>query len=266
MIKLKQTFDNRQALIDYVRDIAPESQKVGQVSPIQGGYHQAEQRLQAINPQAYGKTRNYLSGAVTGLSPYICHGLINSSQVLARACELNRYHWRSMEKFVQELTWRDFWQYLAWYHPDYLWWDAEPYKTGFDSSEYADELTEDIRYGHTGVACIDAFIAQLINTGYLHNHARMYLASYVIHWRNIRWQAGARWFLHHLLDADLPSNNLSWQWVASTLGAKPYMFNLANVDKFAGDQVDTSVENNRCLHGSYTELAQWLFPQQQRHL
>ena len=63
----------------------------------------------------------------------------------------------------------------------------------------------------------------------MHNHARMYLASYVVHFRRVRWQAGAEWFLTHLLDGNEASNNFSWQWVASTLSQKPYIFNLENV-------------------------------------
>jgi deoxyribodipyrimidine photo-lyase len=73
-----------------------------------------------------------------------------------------------------------------------------------------------------------------MGTGWLHNHARMWLASYVVHWRRVRWQAGARWFLRHLLDGDPASNNLSWQWVASSFSHKPYIFNRANLERFSG--------------------------------
>ena len=86
--------------------------------------------------------------------------------------------------------------------------------------------------GRTGLACMDAFARELHDTGYLHNHARMWLAAYVVHFRRIRWQAGARWFLRHPLDGDLASNNLSWQWVASTFSHKPYFFNRENLDKY----------------------------------
>ena len=79
-----------------------------------------------------------------------------------------------------------------------LWNDVEDYKTGYASDDYQEELPEDILAGDTGVACIDSFIADLLNTGYVHNHARMYLASYIVHFRQIKWQAGARWFLVHL--------------------------------------------------------------------
>ena len=88
----------------------------------------------------------------------------------------------------------------------------------------------------------------------------MYLASYIVHFRRIKWQTGAKWFLHHLLDGDVASNNLSWQWVASTFSHKPYIFNLENVDKYFGKLVDTSPLTNQPLHASYEALQARLFP------
>jgi deoxyribodipyrimidine photo-lyase len=88
----------------------------------------------------------------------------------------------------------------------------------------------------------------------------MYVASYIVHFRRIKWQAGANWFLQHLLDGDEASNNFSWQWVASTFSNKPYIFNLENVDKYFSGQVDTSAENNQLLNFSYDVLSQRLFP------
>ncbi len=80
--------------------------------------------------------------------------------------------------------------------------DIEDYKTGFAASDYADELPDDIANGETDSAAMNHFIAELKTTGYLHNHARMYLAAYIVHWRRIKWQAGAAFFFTHLLDGD----------------------------------------------------------------
>ena len=88
----------------------------------------------------------------------------------------------------------------------------------------------------------------------------MYVASYVVHWRRVRWQAGARWFLQNLLDGDPASNNLSWQWVASTFSNKPYIFNLENVAKYTGHEVNTRFADNRMLGYSYEQLNELLFP------
>ena len=139
-------------------------------------------------------------------------------------------------KLISELGWRDYWQRLWRQWGDGIWDDREPLKTGVPGGAYAPELPADIRAGQTGLACMDAFAAELVRTGWLHNHARMWLAAYVVHWRRVRWQAGARWFLQHLLDGDPASNNLSWQWVASSFGAKPYIFNRANLERFGGDR------------------------------
>ncbi|MEM1282724.1 MAG: FAD-binding domain-containing protein [Chlamydiota bacterium] len=231
------------------------------VSPIRGGKSLALELLDQIDPKIYGATRNYLEGFVTHLSPYIRHGIISLSQVKETALKkVEKKH--EAEKLIQELTWRWFWQRLYWRHPEWIWRDVEPYKTGYSKENYYAVLPKDIEFGHTGVACIDTFIEILINTGYLHNHARLYLAAYVVHFRKVCWQAGAKWFLCHLIDGDPASNNFSWQWVASTFSGKPYFFNLENVRKYAGHTVDTSISKNKCLHGSYQELELKLFRRQ----
>jgi deoxyribodipyrimidine photo-lyase len=83
------------------------------------------------------------------------------------------------------------------------------------------------------VPAIDEAVRTLYATGTLHNHARMWLASYVVHLRRVHWRAGADWLVAHLLDGDLASNHLSWQWVAGTGSHKPYLFNADNVARYA---------------------------------
>jgi deoxyribodipyrimidine photo-lyase len=92
-------------------------------------------------------------------------------------------------------------------------------------------------------------VRALYATGTLHNHARMWLASYVVHVRKVHWRCGADWLYGHLLDGDLASNHLSWQWVAGTGSRKPYLFNADNVARYAppawhspGSVIDTSYE------------------------
>ena len=254
---LPKTFATREQLVDHVKNISPWAE--GGASTIIGGHAAANKRLQNIDPINYGKTRNFGDGKVTGLSPYVHHGVLSLNEIRNYALEKCMQK-EQCTKFIQELAWRDFWQRVAAKHPAWLWNDVEPYKTGYLADDYADALPDDILTANTGVACIDAFINDLINTGYVHNHARMYLASYVVHFRRIKWQAGAQWFLGHLLDGDEASNNLSWQWVASTFSNKPYIFNLENVDKYFGRIVDTTPENNQVLHASYGALTQRLFP------
>jgi deoxyribodipyrimidine photo-lyase len=90
----------------------------------------------------------------------------------------------------------------------------------------------------------------------------MWLASYLVHWRRLRWQVGARWFLRHLLDGDPASNNLSWQWVASSFSHKPYFFNRSNLERYSGGRFCTTcgLSNQGCpFEASYEQLEHQLF-------
>jgi deoxyribodipyrimidine photo-lyase len=253
---LRKDFADSTDLTNYVRSLCPWAH--GTRSSIKGGRTVSELTLVKFEPNTYVATRNFGDGNVSKLSPYISHGVISINEVRDYIINSNGDISR-ISKFIEELGWRDFWQRVSILHPNWLWQNIEPYKTGFNEEDYQESLSGDILSGKTGVACIDAFIASLVNEGYLHNHARMYLASYIVHFRRIKWQAGARWFLSHLLDGDIASNNFSWQWIASTFSNKPYIFNLENVDKYFGRLVDTTPENNKILNYSYEQLSLNLF-------
>lgn len=257
MQKLQKNFTSRDDLVAYVKTLAPWAE--GERSYIQGGRRKADLKLSTIDPIAYCESRNFGDGKITRLSPYIHHGILSLNEV--RNLALTKcIDPTEITKFIQELAWRDYWQRVLVLHPDWAWNDIEPYKTGFTAKDYADSLPGDIASGETGVASLNAFIKELIHTGYIHNHARMYLASYVVHFRRIKWQVGAKWFLRHLLDGDLASNNFSWQWVASTFSNKPYIFNLENVHKYFGNLIDTAPSTNKLIDASYEELQRRLFP------
>ncbi len=232
----------------------------GHLSPIRGGRREAERLLGGMAPAQYGFNRNYLEGNVTRLSPYIRHGIVTLKQAkdLAFARVRDRLH---AAKFVTELAWRDYWQRLYAVMGRGIWEDREEMKTGLPAGAYAAVLPEEIREGQTGLACMDAFVVELRETGYLHNHARMWFAAYVVHFQRVKWQAGARFFLTHLLDGDPASNNLSWQWVASTFSHKPYFFNRENLEKYTGGKYCKQCElRGRCeFEGSYEELEEKLF-------
>ena len=227
-------FASRAELEATLRQLFPEAP--GGLSPIQGGRRAAETALAAVDPLAYGRSRNHLDGAVTHLSPYIRHGALSLAEVREEVftwLERSGEPAQAAAKLLNELGWRDYWQRLWRQLGDGIWHDREPLKTGHPSTSYAAELPADLLEARTGLACIDGFTVELHTSGWLHNHARMWLASYVVHWRRVRWQAGARWFLQHLLDGDPASNNLSWQWVASSFSSKPYLFNRANLERFS---------------------------------
>jgi deoxyribodipyrimidine photo-lyase len=91
----------------------------------------------------------------------------------------------------------------------------------------------DVREARSGLPVIDQAVRTLYARGHLHNHARMWLASYLVHLRGVHWRAGADWLAGQLFDGDLASNHLSWQWVAGTGSHRPYLFNAENVARHA---------------------------------
>jgi len=191
-------FEDRSAITAHIRALCGYLPAQDQsISDMRGQRAQALGRLAQIDPELYAKTRNHIGGKVTHLSAYIRHGLINLSDIRNKAMEMSKV--RDAEKLVQQMAWRDYWQRLYKLRPDIIWQDAEDYKTGFTPDDYADELPEDIMTGQTGVAAIDAFIGELLSQGTLHNHARLYVAAYICHWRRIKWQAGATAIPHRII-------------------------------------------------------------------
>lgn len=204
----------------------------------------ALERLRAVQPARYAATRNALDGAVTALSPYFTHGLLDLPQALEQVA--SRHPLGPEHKLVMEFGWREFFAHVWRHRGEAIFSDLRPPLPGV---AYSAVLPEDIRTASTGVAAIDAAVRQLYATGYLHNHARLWLASYVVHLRKVHWRTGADWLYGHLLDGDLASNHLSWQWVAGTFSVKPYLFNARNVARYApadwhspGTAIDTSYE------------------------
>jgi deoxyribodipyrimidine photo-lyase len=259
-----RSLTDRQTLASALRALFPHlSPRDVALSPTRGGRAAAKASLALIDPQVYERNRNFLAGNVTRLSAYLRHGVLTLSEV--RDYALRRVdHPEQASKFINELAWRDYWQRLYMQLGDGVWQDREPYKTGNRASDYLTELPAEIAEGSTTLACMDGFSRQLVETGYVHNHARMWLAAYVVHWRKVRWQAGARWFLEHLIDGDPSSNNLSWQWVASTFANKAYIFNRENLERYtAGTYCRTCPHANAhtCpFERDYDALEQTLFP------
>jgi deoxyribodipyrimidine photo-lyase len=205
----------------------------------------AHARIAAVQPAAYARTRNAIDGAVSGLSPYITHGLVTLTDVVTGVAL--RHALAVRHKFVYELGWRAYFRHVWQRRGDGIL--RSLHDGPLPDSAYATELPVDIREGCTGVPAIDEAVRTLYATGTLHNHARMWLASYVVHLRKVHWRCGADWLYVHLLDGDLASNHLSWQWVAGTGSHKPYLFNADNVARFApaswhspGSVIDASYE------------------------
>lgn len=200
--------------------------------------------MQAFVPamgRRYANGRNYDHGpgrhkAVSVLSPYIRRRLITEQEVVAAA--LAAHGPEAAEKFVEEVVWRGY--FKGWLERRPQVWDS--YRRGLEADLAALDRDRRLRRdveramdGQTGLDCFDAWAGELVETGYLHNHARMWFASIWIFTLGLPWRLGADFFLRHLLDGDAASNTLGWRWVAGlhTRG-KPYRAQAWNIATFTG--------------------------------
>ncbi len=151
---------------------------------------------------------------------------------------LSRHSYGEAEKFIQEVCWRTYWK--GWLEMRPQVWSRYQAELGrlqceLHENESLAQRHERAIAGHTGIECLDCWSEELVTTGYLHNHARMWFASIWIFTLDLPWQLGADFFFRHLLDGDPASNTLSWRWVAGlqTRG-KHYLARPDNIEKYSG--------------------------------
>lgn len=183
------------------------------------------EKIDAIDPIKYGKSRNFSDGAVTRISPYISRGVISTKFVLGNILAKN-YKFFEIEKFAMELAWRDYFQNV---------WQTNDIDQDLKQSQpdvQNSSMPKVVLQAETGIEAIDNGIKALYSTGYVHNHQRMYIASVVTNIAKSHWKIPAQWFYYHLLDADWASNALSWQWTAAAFSNKKYYANQENINKY----------------------------------
>jgi deoxyribodipyrimidine photo-lyase len=171
------------------------------------------------------------TNSVSHLSPYIRYRMLRETQVLTKTltCETRV----TAEKFIQEVCWRTYWKGWLENHPE-VWqgYSEERDNTRSNTSGLAKALDQATR-GATNIQCFDAWVEELVSTGYLHNHTRMWFASIWIFTLNLPWARGADFFMQHLCDADAASNTLSWRWVAGLHTAgKHYLARADNISRY----------------------------------
>ena len=170
--------------------------------------------------------------AVSRLSPAIRRRLVTEYELIASVLEGQPF-WR-VEKFVQEMMWRRYWKSWLELRPA-VWSDyqADVTRLHGELRGYQARRVQEVEEGRSGVEIMDYFARELHDTGYLHNHARMWFAGWWIHTEKLPWQLGADFFYRHLLDADPAANTLSWRWVAGlqTVG-KTYLTRRSNLEKY----------------------------------
>lgn len=190
-------------------------------------YAEILNRVSSIKPSEYAKTRNFIDGAVTQLSPYISRGVISTKTVYSHLQEKG-YSFSFIEKLVQELAWRDYWQQVWIDKGDEINEDLRHSQQDVATIE----ITEAVVNAKTNIDAIDIAIDVFYKTGYLHNHVRMYIAAICCNMAKNHWYQPAQWMYYHLLDGDWASNALSWQWVAGSNSNKKYVANQDNINKY----------------------------------
>ncbi len=205
-------------------------------------------RLAAFAPRmggAYAAGRNTDPGPgrrrdVSLLSPAVRHRLVTETELVGAA--LDRHGPRAAEKFVQEVFWRSYWKGWLELRPGV--WDAYRAELARDRAALATngglrKAYESAVAGATGIECFDAWMAELRESGWLHNHVRMWVASIWIFTLRLPWTLGADLFLHHLRDGDAASNTLSWRWVAGMqTPGKHYVARAENIARHTEGRFD----------------------------
>jgi len=160
--------------------------------------------------------------------------LIIEEEVLRET--LKQHSLQASEKFVQEVFWRSYFKGWLEQKPDVWKWYCKDLKSALktlDKDKNLRQRYEEAILGETGIEAFDHWAKELTETGYLHNHARMWFASIWIFTLKLPWELGADFFYRYLLDGDPASNTCSWRWVGGlhTKG-KNYAARASNIAKF----------------------------------
>lgn len=192
----------------------------GMTESWQPGERGAQQRLRRFLDAAvadYADQRNLPAIAGTSkLSPHLHFGEISPRQIWHAAPE-----WRN-STFMTEIGWREFAHHLLYHFPHTT---DLPLRAEFQRFPWRENAAQlaDWQRGRTGIPLVDAGMRELWHTGWMHNRVRMVVASFLVKNLRMHWLEGARWFWDTLVDADLASNTLGWQWAAGCgADAAPY--------------------------------------------
>jgi deoxyribodipyrimidine photo-lyase len=183
----------------------------------------AWERFRDERLSGYDESRNIPGvDGTSRMSAFLKYGCIHPRTLLA---DLVGQEGEAARRYVAELAWREFYADVLWHHPDSAREYLDPQLQGmeYDSGPDAGALVTAWEQGRTGFPIVDAGMRQLLGEAYVHNRVRMIVASFLVKDLHQEWTRGARYFMQHLVDGDLASNNHGWQWVAGTgTDASPY--------------------------------------------
>ena len=191
--------------------------------------------------QNYASNRNFDYGSphhnVSKISPYLRRRFISEEEILGIVLKYHKIN--EIEKFIEEIFWRTYWRGWLESHP----WIYDQYKM-YDEDQFIPKKT--------GIKCFEHWKEELLDTGYLHNHSRMWFASIWIFTLGYSWQSGANFFKNNLLDYCPASNTLGWRWVAGlqTIG-KPYIARADNIKFFTNGRFFPHNELRECNNLNY---------------
>jgi deoxyribodipyrimidine photo-lyase len=178
--------------------------------------------------QAYGDGRNRVDlPATSALSPYLRFGMVSAraAAAAARASGADPTAERARsgpDVWLSELVWREFYQHVLWHFPAVLSRAFDPRLRRLAWRDAPGDLAA-WQAGRTGYPIVDAAMRQLAASGWMHNRARMIVASFLTKDLLVDWRLGERWFMRHLVDGDPAANNGGWQWTAGVgTDAAPY--------------------------------------------
>jgi deoxyribodipyrimidine photo-lyase len=176
----------------------------------------------------YHQTRNRVDLEGTSLlSAYLHLGIVGLRTAIAKAQEYlaqaqNKDQRQGAETWLSELIWREFYVHILYHFPEVR---TQNFRPEYDGIVWRNDEEEFNAWkeGRTGYPLVDAAMRQMMETGWMHNRARMVTASFLVKDLLIDWRWGESWFMECLLDGDLAANNGGWQWVAGTgTDAAPY--------------------------------------------
>lgn len=212
-----------------------------------------DSQISKIDPKLYGQTRNHLDGAVTHLSAYFTHGILSPVDILDQI--VSKHGAEQCGKLASEFAWREYFQRVWQSRGDEIFADL---KQAQEMVEY-EQMPEAISDSNIscGIDVLDDSVRELVTKGYLHNHSRMWIAGVVTNIGRTHWKKPAAWMFYHLLDGDLASNTLSWQWVAGSFSHKKYIANQENLNQYS-----KTSQQGTWLDMSYEELAERDLPRE----
>jgi deoxyribodipyrimidine photo-lyase len=200
-------------------------------SAFPAGEAEAQRRLAefaSLRIYQYSDTRNRMDiDGTSSLSPYLRFGMLSMRQAVCAALKAahraqSSAQKQSAETWLNELIWREFYISILYHFPHVSKRAFNPALAKISWREAESDFAA-WKDGITGMPIVDAAMRQLSATGWMHNRARMIVASYLVKDLLINWQWGERWFMDHLLDGDPAANNGGWQWTAGTgTDAAPY--------------------------------------------